>query len=82
MKTADKTVKWLKGFDELLGNGEHNNHDGIRSAIYHLENSNKEIKDLIDEMIEEYRTKHSTAFLNGEIWIAKIKALTELRGKL
>lgn len=39
IKTKEKTIEWLKGFDELLGSGEHNNHDGIRSAIYHLENS-------------------------------------------
>lgn len=39
IKTKEKTIEWLKGFDELLGSGEHNNHDGIRSTIYHLENS-------------------------------------------
>lgn len=49
MKDLIKTIEWLKGFDQLLGSGEHNNHDGIRSAIYHLENINTQIKQACDK---------------------------------
>ena len=67
MKTKQETIDWLKTFDQLLGSGEHNNHDGIRSAIYHLENCNQVEAQVGKNLAEENKeglTEWRTVLLN------------------